>query len=87
MHAFEVSLNGKRLCVAGVGERGVLTTMISWVARDRTADLSMEVGGLANEEHVKWVRQKKLRVGDEIRVEIVEAASVDDLWRNYRLIR
>jgi hypothetical protein len=37
----------------------------------------MEVGGLANEEHVKWVRQKKLRVGDKIRVEIVEAASVD----------
>jgi len=37
----------------------------------------MEVGGLANEEHVAWVKQKHLSVGDEICVKVVEAGSVD----------
>jgi hypothetical protein len=27
MRAFEVYLNGKKLCVAGIGEDGVLTTI------------------------------------------------------------
>jgi hypothetical protein len=77
MRAFKVSLNGKELCLAGVGERGVLTAIVDWVAGDRGEELSLQVGGLANEEHLKWTTQKRLRVGDEIRVKIVEAASVD----------
>ena len=77
MRAFKVTLNGKKLCLAGVGERGVLTAIVDWVAQDRGEELSLQVGGLANEAHLKWTRQKRLRVGDEIRVKIVEAASVD----------
>ncbi|MGO8985197.1 MAG: hypothetical protein ACLQFM_10450 [Terriglobales bacterium] len=77
MRAFKVSLNGERVCLAGIGERGVLTAIVTWVAGDRRADLFMEVGGLANEEHLKWVNQKPLRVGDEIKVKIVEVTSVD----------
>jgi hypothetical protein len=77
MRAFKVSLNGKKLCLAGVGEHGVLSAIVNWVAGDRGADLFMEVGGLASEEHVAWIRQKHLRVGDEIRVKIVDAGSVD----------
>jgi hypothetical protein len=85
MHAFKVSLNGKKLCLAGVGERGVLLSAIAnWVAGDRRADLFMEVGGLANEEHVAWIKQKQLRVGDEIRVKIVEAGSVDKPVEKHR---
>src|SRR3954470_5263203 len=56
MRAFNVSLNGKKLCLAGVGERGVLVTNISWVAGDRGEDLFMHIGGLANEEHIDWVK-------------------------------
>jgi len=77
MRAFKISLNGKNLCLAGVGERGVLTAIVDWVAQDRGEELSLQVGGLANEEHLKWTGQKLLHVGDEIRVKIVEAASVD----------
>lgn len=77
MRAFNVSLNGKKLCLAGVGERGVLSAIVNWVAGDRGADMFMEVGGLANEEHVDWVNQKRLQVGDEISVQIVDAASAD----------
>ena len=80
MRAFEVSLNQKKLCLAGVSEDGVLSAIVTWVtggARGRRADLFLEVGGLANEEHVAWIKQKHLRVGDEIRVKIVAARSVD----------
>jgi len=77
MRAFNVSLNGKKLCLAGVGERGVLSAIVNWVAGDRGADLFREVGGLANEEHVDWVMQKRLQVGDEVRVTIVDAESAD----------
>lgn len=73
MRALSVSLNGKKLCLAGVGERGVLSAIISWVAGDRGEDSFLEVGGLANEEHIDWVNQKRLQVGDEIRIEVVES--------------
>jgi hypothetical protein len=77
MRAFNVSLNEKQLCVAGVGDRGVLSAIVSWVAGDRGEDLFLQVGGLANEEHRDWVRQKPLQVGDEVRVTIVETGSSD----------
>jgi hypothetical protein len=34
MIAFEISLNGQRICTAGVGSRGVLHAMVTWVLRD-----------------------------------------------------
>jgi hypothetical protein len=77
MRAFKVSLNGKKFCLAGVGDRGVLTAIVDWVALDRGEQLSLQVSGLVNEEHLKWTGPKGLRVGDEIRVKIVETASVD----------
>jgi hypothetical protein len=85
MRSFNVSLNGKKLCLAGVGERGVLSAIISWVAGDRGGeDLFIEVGGLANEEHIDWIKQKRLQVGDEIRVKIVESGSADEPVRRRR---
>jgi hypothetical protein len=33
MTAFEVHLNGKSLCTAGIGEDGVLTALATWVSR------------------------------------------------------
>lgn len=79
MRAFKVSVNGKKVCVAGIGENGVLTAIVNWVTGDRASDLFLEVGGLVTpvREHVAWASQKPLRVGDEVRIRIVEAASVD----------
>lgn len=85
MLSFNVSLNGKKLCLAGVGERGVLSEIISWVAGDRGTDLFLEVGGLANEEHIDWIKQKRLQVGDEIRVKIIDAGSVDKPVKKRRI--
>jgi hypothetical protein len=87
MHAFEVHINGKKLCVAGIGDDGVLSAIVSWVAKRGTGDLFLQVGGLISpiDEHVSWTGTKRLRVGDKIRVKIVEASSVNRPTRRRRI--
>jgi hypothetical protein len=86
MRAFKVLLNGKKLCLAGIGDDGVLSAIVNWVGGGRgPADLFLLVGGLVSpaQEHVRWVRQKPLRVGDEIRVKIIDATLVDHPIERY----
>ena len=80
MRAFDVYLNQKRLCRAGIGDDGVLTTTINWVAGKGRADLFLQVGGLVSpqDEFVNWVGQKRLRVGDRIQIEVVDVKLVDE---------
>jgi hypothetical protein len=80
--AFLVRVNGKRLCTAGVGPDGVLTTIVNWVGggprRDVEGDFGFHVGGLDTRtgEHLEYTTPQ-LRVGDKISVEIVETEAVD----------
>jgi hypothetical protein len=89
MIAFEVSLNGKRACVAGVEGFGVLSAILSWVRRHpekrrqgRTAAEGLiVVGGLRSEasgpgEHLKWI-SRSLRVGDRVSIRVVDTLKVD----------
>jgi len=78
MRAFEVYLNKKRLCVAGLDADCVLATIISCVSIKRRHRLGLSVGGLdtSRGEHVRW-QNRALRLGDEIRVRIVERKSAD----------
>jgi hypothetical protein len=78
MRAFEVYLNGKRLCVAGIGDNGVLTTIIDHVSGHGRNEQHVRIGGLVNatDEHVHW-GLKRLKTGDEVLVKIVESISVD----------
>lgn len=80
MLAFEVYLNGEKLCLAGVEGHGVLSAIATSVVGNGGADLFLQVGGLdsATRDHFDWVSQRPLGVGDEVRLTIVEAASVDD---------
>jgi hypothetical protein len=77
MRAFEVYLHGKKLCMAGLPGDCVLAAMIDHVSMSG-GELSLRVGGLsvAAGEHVRW-RSRRLRVGDEVRVKIVESESAD----------
>ena len=79
MKAFEVFLNGKRLCRAGIGNDGVLDAVIDYVGGDGRDHLHMHVGGLnsATDEFVNWVPLRNLKVGDEVSVRIVETNRVD----------
>ena len=89
MPVFHVYLNGKKVSSAGVGDTGVVGAHVSWVRRkgEHTRakkpgsveeELRLDVGGLITpaDEHVRWV-DRKLKIGDEIRVVIVEDAPVD----------
>jgi D-lyxose ketol-isomerase len=90
MIAFELYLNGKKLCTAGVGNDGVLSAHVTWVRRtgERTRSrkpnsaeeqLTMDVGGLVcpADEHVRWHEDQAVQVGDEVRIKIVETNRVD----------
>lgn len=85
MIAFEVHLNGKKICTAGVGEVGVLTTSLAWRGPQPYQNggpsaaeyLRLDVGGLADSgEHLRWL-DRKLKRGDVLRIKVVEVASAD----------
>src|SRR5260370_1898471 len=78
MRAFEISLNGKRLCLAGVGKDGVLSTTITHVPFRKRRETRLYVGGivLPQDEHVFW-KQSILHLGDELQLKVVEKDTVD----------
>lgn len=86
--AFVVRVNGKRLCVAGVGPNGVLTAIVHWVGggprRDAESDFGFHVGGLDSRtgEHLDYTTPR-LRVGDKVSIEIVETEVVDPEAERY----
>ena len=85
MRAFEVHRNGKRLCVAGIDGDCVLNTIVDQIVGNGRRELYLRVGGLisATEEHVVW-RNVRLKVGDEVKLRIVETGRVDSPKKRYR---
>jgi hypothetical protein len=81
MRAFQVSLNGKKLCLAGIGDDGVLTAIVTWVKGKGKGDLFLEVGGLVtpSDEHVSWKNQTPLRLGNTIEIKIIDASRLTPL--------
>ena len=80
MKAFQVHLNGKKLCVAGFSEHDVvLTAIVDYVSGDGRDELALSVGGLITPkgEYVRWVGRRRLRSGDEVNVKIIDAQSAD----------
>jgi hypothetical protein len=79
MIAFEVFINGHRVCLAGVGNDGVLNAIVTWVERkDCEGEIFLSVGGLdcKTDESLRW-NVPSIGVGAEILVKVVEADSVD----------
>jgi hypothetical protein len=89
MRAFEVFTNGKRLCLAGIGDDGVLTVMVSLAVKKGRGidDLRLDVGGLISpvHENVRWTNEH-LNVGDEVTVRIVEVSTGQTI-SDYRTLR
>jgi len=82
MRAYEVFLNGKRLCIAGIGSDGYLSAYITY--RSEPAATWIDVMGLENPKklYVRWTHTN-LRSGDEVLLKIVNRKSVD----KYKVIR
>ena len=75
MRAYEVFLNGKRLCVAGVRD-GYVSAYITY--RSEPQATWLDVMGLDNrkKQSVRWAAAN-LRSGDEIVLKVVDRKSVD----------
>lgn len=92
MIAFEVSLNGKRQCLAGVGETGILTAQLNWVERSEEQirgvpdemranlaekTLDLHVGGNSLQGQYHTWLSIPIQKGDKIEVVVKDAAEVD----------
>lgn len=88
MTVFDVYLNARKICRAGVGEDGVLTTIVTWGsltgAAARTArrlgqpaeETNLQVGGLADNTHRRWA-SRNVKVGDRVTVVVRKATTFD----------
>lgn len=90
MIAFEVLLNGERLCLAGAGNVGVITAILHWVRRKplqeglvisdwEEEELKLDVAGIDSltNEHLAWLK-RRVEIGDEITLRIIEINTVDE---------
>jgi hypothetical protein len=84
MLAFEIHINGKKRCIAGMDKPGVVTAALSWVLRAPEGrrrpreELSLGVGGLVShsDEDLVWL-ERAMQLGDEITIRIVEVRAAD----------
>ncbi|HZF13172.1 MAG TPA: hypothetical protein VFE33_30645 [Thermoanaerobaculia bacterium] len=87
MICFDVFRNNERLCRAGIGDAGVLSTILTWTGRQGDSGparsrLNLVVGGLHNpaptvDAYLRWVELFDLQPGDEITIRIVESPEAD----------
>jgi hypothetical protein len=87
MKSFNIHVNGKPCCTAGIGPSGVLHVIVNWVRRKgepKEGEFDLSVGGLdtTTEEHVRW-SAPRIRVGDEITIRVVESDKIDPPARRY----
>ena len=84
MIALRFSLNGNKLCLAGLDEPGIITGFLNYMSGihpdDRPGDhtITVRVAGLRRrgDRHVVWAGSR-LQVGDQVLVEIVETTRAD----------
>jgi hypothetical protein len=89
MPVFHVYLNGKKESAAGVGDLGVLSAIVSWVRRKGEHTLAKRLDSVEEElilgvsgliaptgEHVRWL-DRRLKVGDEVRIKVVENSPIN----------
>lgn len=91
MLAFEIYINGRKRCTAGIRGPCVLTAVLSWILRERASrgrkrkELHLGVGGLVShsDEFLQWW-QRDVRPGDEVSIRIIEATKVDKPRKTWR---
>jgi hypothetical protein len=78
MRAFEISLNGKKLCVAGLEEGGLLFSIGCTENELGRGGVGLGMTGISflKEEVVRW-QHRTLRMNDVVRVKIIETEAVD----------
>jgi hypothetical protein len=95
MTVFDVYLNDRQCCRAGVGTDGVLTAIVNWVKlkgpaarrarrlKQPVEESCLQVGGLSNGTHHSWL-ERRVAVGDRVMIAIGKAGTVDRPLRQQR---
>jgi hypothetical protein len=78
MRAFEIRLNGKRLCIAGMEEGTLLCSVACAENRKGRGDVGLGMTGTSflKEEVFRW-QHRTLRMNDVVRIKIVETDKID----------
>jgi hypothetical protein len=88
MIAFDVYLNGEKVCTAGNNDLTSLTATVNFFPKRYKHDQlspTLTVGGVVSkpEEFLDWVH-RELRVGDRVEVKVVESSKADRVLRRRR---
>lgn len=89
MLAMEVIKNGKKICIAGAEDLGVLAASFSaggtlgrdtWEMAER--QMRLHVGGITSrkggsDNHLNWINQMDIKAGDVVTLKFVEADQAD----------
>ena len=79
MRAFEISVNGERLCVAGSVHTNVLNAAITYLSKRQEFD--MRVGATFTDDspdkYAYWVK-RSLSVGDVVQLKVVDVLEADE---------
>ena len=85
-HCIEVSINGERVCRAGVEDPARLSAMLRWFGPPEMEGQppSMERGyinasvhGYVGEDELTWLKDRRLKVGDTATFKVVEFENID----------
>ncbi len=78
MRAFEIRLNGKRLCIAGIQEGMLLCSVACTENRNGQGPVGLSMTGTSylKEELVQW-QHRTVRTNDLIQIKIIETDKVD----------
>jgi hypothetical protein len=77
MRAFEIHLNGKKLCVAGLEEGMLLFSVACSENKHGRGGVGLSMKGvLDTQQGVRW-KNRTLRINDEVRIKIVETSKVE----------
>lgn len=93
MLAMEVKKNGRKVCVAGADDLGVLTASLSaggplgprtwdFTGKASKPDMHLRVGGLtsrsgAPDDHVNWIGHMEIQIGEAVTLRFIETDKAD----------
>jgi hypothetical protein len=87
MICFDVSINGERACLAGKTGLEIMDCLLLYYSTHSEGgeNLQVSVAGMdADKTQSHWLENRKLAVGDEITIRIVESESPDPISHEKR---
>jgi hypothetical protein len=75
MRALEVSVNGRRVCVAGI-RQGVLAAHVTRNSGEQIEFIDLDIVGLEDGRDLRW-SVPKIGIGGEVTVRVVDATVAD----------